>query len=311
MGNTNFDAEFGTQATPEFQADGVGQEVTPNTELPEGAVAAAPAQRETYKLNDGSEGSRAAFIREKFMDDNMSRKEISEKFGFAYRVVYSATVNMTNETESATRGRATTNSVIKVNAENQMVEVKEVEGQQITFVDGEAVDTTYEEADLTDKSRNEWIKEKVEAGMSRGDIAKILDLSYGVIYSLTKDSENTRQTYTVTDENGEEISRAEYIRRQVAAGKSRSDIAKELDVPYSVVWQATKTEKTDADKFRAALETIESYIDKLDNKEAAQEALVILQASNFIVEEEAPVEGAEDAANADAEAPAAEEPVQG
>ena len=281
MANTNFENEFGAQETPQFQADGMGQENV-STELPEGATAKAPAQRETYTLADGSEGSRAAFIREKFIDENMSRKQISEEFGFPYRVVYSATVNMTNEAEAPSRGRAATNSVIKVNAENQFVEIKEVDGQELTFVNGEAVDTTYAEADLQDKNRNEWIKEMVDDGMSRGDIAKILGLSYGVIYGLTKDSENTRQTHTITLEDGTEISRAEYIRRRVSEGASRSDVAKELDVPYSVVWQPTKTEKTDEDKFRAALEVIESYVDQLDNKEAAEEAITILQASNFI-----------------------------
>ncbi|MDY2911869.1 MAG: hypothetical protein SOT58_07445 [Agathobacter sp.] len=281
MANTNFEAEFGTQETPQFQADGMGQENV-STDLPEGSTAEAPAQRETYTLADGSEGSRAAFIREKFIDENMSRKQISEEFGFPYRVVYSATVNMTNDAEAPSRGRSATNSIIKVNAENQFVEVKDVDGQELTFVNGEAVDTTYADEDLQDKNRNEWIKEMVDNGMSRGDIAKILGLSYGVIYGLTKDSENTRQTHTITLEDGTEISRAEYIRRRVAEGVSRSDVAKELDVPYSVVWQATKTEKTDEDKFRAALEVIESYVDQLDNKEAAEEAITILQASNFI-----------------------------
>ncbi len=273
MANTNFENEFGAQENEQV-----------NVELPEGATAEAPAQRETYTLADGSEGSRAAFIREKFIDENMSRKQISEQFGFPYRVVYSATVNMVNEAEAPSRGRSATNAIIKVNAENQVVEVKDVDGQQLTFVNGEAVDVTYAAEDLQDKNRNEWIKESIEAGMSRGDIAKILNLSYGVIYGLTKDSENTRQTHTVTLEDGTEISRAEYIRRRVAEGVSRSDVAKELDVPYSVVWQATKTEKTDEDKFRAAIEVIESYLDRVDNKEAVQEAITILQASNLIEE---------------------------
>ncbi len=281
MANTNFENEFGAQENEQV-----------NVELPEGATAEAPAQRETYTLADGSEGSRAAFIREKFIDENMSRKQISEQFGFPYRVVYSATVNMVNEAEAPSRGRSATNAIIKVNSENQVVEVKDVDGQQLTFVNGEAVDVTYADEDLQDKNRNEWIKEAIETGMSRGDIAKILNLSYGVIYGLTKDSENTRQTHTVTLEDGTEISRAEYIRRRVAEGVSRSDVAKELDVPYSVVWQATKTEKTDEDKFRAAIEVIESYLDRVDNKEAVQEAITILQASNLI-EEAAEAEAAE------------------
>lgn len=275
MENTNFAAEF--EGTEALAAEQVA------TDAPE--TVKAPKERETYELADGSIGSRAAFIREKFVDENMSRKQIAEEFGFDYRVVYSATVNMQNEAEGGSRGRSAVNAVIKVNAENQMVEVKEVDGAQITFVNGEASDVTYAEDDLMDKSRNEWIQEVVAAGMSRGDVAKILDVSYGVVYGLTKDAEGTRQTYTVTLEDGTEMSRAEYIRRQAAAGVSRGDIAKELGVPYSVVWQATKTEKTEQEKFEEAIKAVENFIGKTDNEEALADAIATLKAIQIPVEE--------------------------
>lgn len=283
MENTNFAAEFeGTDALATEQVA---------TDAPE--TVKAPKERETYELADGSIGSRAAFIREKFVNDNMSRKQIAEEFGFDYRVVYSATVNMQNEAEGSSRGRSAVNAVIKVNAENQMVEVKEVDGAQVTFVNGEASDVTYTEDDLMDKPRNEWIQEVVAAGMSRGDVAKILDVSYGVVYGLTKDAEGTRQTHTVTLEDGTEIPRAEYIRRQAAAGVSRGDIAKELGVPYSVVWQATKTEKTEQEKFEEAIKAVEHFIGKTDNEEALADAIVTLKAIQIPVEEAAAEEAAE------------------
>lgn len=275
MENTNFAAEF--EGTEALTAEQVA------TDAPE--TVKATKERETYTLADGSIGSRAAFIREKFVDENMSRKQIAEEFGFDYRVVYSATVNMQNEAEGGSRGRSAVNAVIKVNAENQMVEVKEVDGAQVTFVNGEASDVTYAEDDLMDKSRNEWIQEVVAAGMSRGDVAKILDVSYGVVYGLTKDAEGTRQTYTVTLEDGTEMSRAEYIRRQAAAGVSRGDIAKELGVPYSVVWQATKTEKTEQEKFEEAIKAVENFIGKTDNEEALADAIATLKAIQIPVEE--------------------------
>ena len=275
MENTNFAAEF--EGAEALAAEQVA------TETPE--TVKAPKERETYELADGSIGSRAAFIREKFVNDNMSRKQIAEEFGFDYRVVYSATVNMHNEAEGGSRGRSAVNAVIKVNVENQVVEVKEVDGAQVTFVNGEASDVTYAEDDLMDKPRNEWIQEVVAAGMSRGEVAKILDVSYGVVYGLTKDAEGTRQTHTVTLEDGTEIPRAEYIRRQAAAGVSRGDIAKELGVPYSVVWQATKTEKTAQEKFEEAIKAIENFIGKTDNEEALADAIATLKAIQIPVKE--------------------------
>ena len=275
MENTNFAAEF--EGTEALAAEQVA------TDAP--ATVKATKERETYALADGSAGSRAAFIREKFIDENMSRKQIAEEFGFDYRVVYSATVNMHNEAEGGSRGRSAVNAVIKVNVENQVVEVKEVDGAQVTFVNGEASDVTYAEDDLMDKPRNEWIQEVVAAGMSRGDVAKILDVSYGVVYGLTKDAEGTRQTYTVTLEDGTEMPRAEYIRRQAAAGVSRGDIAKELGVPYSVVWQATKTEKTEQEKFEEAIKAVENFIGKTDNEEALADAIATLKAIQIPVKE--------------------------
>lgn len=285
MENTNFAAEF--EGTEALAAEQVA------TDAPE--TVKAPKERETYELADGSIGSRAAFIREKFVNENMSRKQIAEEFGFDYRVVYSATVNMHNEAEGGSRGRSAVNAVIKVNVENQVVEVKEVDGAQVTFVNGEASDVTYAEDDLMDKPRNEWIQEVVAAGMSRGDVAKILDVSYGVVYGLTKDAEGTRQTHTVTLEDGTEIPRAEYIRRQAAAGVSRGDIAKELGVPYSVVWQATKTEKTAQEKFEEAIKAVENFTGKTDNEEALADAIATLKAIQ-IPNKEAAEEAAGDAA---------------
>ena len=124
---------------------------------------------------------------------------------------------MHNNAEGDTRGRSAANAMIKVNADNQVVEVKEIDGAQVTFVNGEATDVTYEEDQLTDKLRNEWIQEAVAAGMSRGDVAKILDVSYGVVYGLTKDAEGTRQTYTITLEDGTEIKEL----REKYSGKDR------------------------------------------------------------------------------------------
>lgn len=251
----NFASEFPEATEMAEQVD---------TQLPEGTVDAAEVSRETYTLADGTEGSRAAFIREKFLNDNLSRKAISETYGFPYRVVYSATVNMVNEAESVGRGRATVNAVIKVTADNAFVNVTD-EG---IFVNGAAFDGALEAlGELTDKNRNDWIIEQVAAGVSRGDIAKIMDLSYGVIYNITKELEGTRAKHEITLEDGSTVSRAEYIRRLYADGISRSDIVKQLDVPYSVVWQATKVEKSEQQKYQDSIETLRGYVDKVADAE--------------------------------------------
>ncbi|MEG1543046.1 MAG: hypothetical protein RR382_00785 [Tannerellaceae bacterium] len=239
------------------------------SEFPEGAdvvtegpvEGAEAAEAKTYTLADGSQGSRAAFIREKFLVENMSRKDISETYDLPYRIVYSATVNMTNTAEASTRGRTAVNSTIKVTADGKYVTVKD----GVTYANDEVIEDPATLGELEEVNRNNWIKEQVDAGVSRGDIAKYLDMSYGVIYGLTKEQEGTRARIEIALEDGKTVSRAEYIRMQFAAGVSRGDIAKALDVPYSVVWQATKTEKTVADHFAELLTALKTYADKVDN----------------------------------------------
>lgn len=248
----NFAEEFPEAAnnTPEQVA----------TDEPMDTAVPAKAEKETYTLADGSQGSRAAFIREKFQQDNMSRKEIADTYGFAYRVVYSATVNMTNEAEAAGRGRSSVNAVIKVTANNQYV--NEVDGK--VYVDGEPYEGAVEDlGELQNADRNEWIISKAQEGVSRGDIAKMLGMSYGVIYNITKELEGTREKHEVTLEDGTVVSRSEYIRMLYAGGKSRGDIAKELDVPYTVVWQATKVVKSEQEKFADLIESLKGYADKV------------------------------------------------
>lgn len=294
---TNFATEFPEAGALAPETTAVAGTEGVSTDLP---TVPADKEKEQYELADGSLGSRAAFIREKFVNENMSRKEIAETYGFNYRVVYSATVNMTNEAEASTRGRSASNAIIKVNAENQVVEVKEIEGAQVTFVNGEASDVTYAEEELVDKSRNEWIKEMVDGGMSRGDVAKILDLSYGVVYGLTKEAEGTRTAHTVELEDGTVMPRAEYIRKRAAEGVSRGDIAKELGVPYSVVWQATKTEKTAQEKYEDAVAALENFRDAIDDKDAFESALLVLKELTLTTAEED--EKADNEAAAEAEA---------
>lgn len=277
-----------------------GAEEALDTTMPEeGSVAADATERATYTLADGTEGSRAAFIREKFLDDNMSRKEISEKFDLPYRVVYSATVNMTNSAEGSPRGRTSSASTITVTVEgNQLVVVKD-DG---TYVDGEKIAEGTVIGETKSVERNTWIREKVESGTGRGDIAKMLDLSYGVIYGVTKELQEGagHSRIMVTLDDGTEVSRSEYIRMQYAAGVTRGDIAKNLDVPYSVVWQATKENKTDADRLADAIENLKTFADKVEDADLFGQVLAALATITL------KAETADTAEAAEAEAPKAE-----
>lgn len=240
-------------------------------------------ERQLYTLKDGiTQGSRAEYIREIFLQDNLSRKEIAEQFDIPYRIVYSATVNLENEADAPTRGRAAQNAVIQVTEDNQLV-IVDAEGT--VFVQGEAIEGPAPET--IDKARNEWIQEMVDADVARGDIAKMLGLSYGVIYGITKDADGVRAKHMVTLDDGTEMPRSEYIRKLFAEGKERGEIAKELDVAYTVVWQATKVAKSDADKFAEAIEHLAAFAEQVSDKEVFADVIASLKALTIVeVEEE-------------------------
>ena len=298
MDGTKFTEEFPV-ATEEVTEAVVGAEAEVSTELPNDFVA---AEEKTYTLKDGTQGSRAAFIREIFQVDNLSRKEIADKYGIAYRLVYSATVNLVNSAEATTRGRSATNAVIKVTADTSAyVEVKE---DGTVLANGEVVADPTLLGELVDKNRNEWIVEQVRAGVERGTLAKILDLSYGVIYAATKEEEGSRTKVMIELEDGTSVTRSEYIRTQIAAGKARGVLAKELDVPYSVIWQATKVEKSAQDKYNEHILAIKGFADKIDEAQVANftayvDALALIEIKDAEAEAEAAAEEAAEAATVD------------
>lgn len=233
-----------------------------------------------WTLADGTACSKSAFVREQFLTFNKSRKEISEEYDIPYRTVYGATVNMENDAEPTSRGRGTTFSKIDVTEDGKLVVVKD----DVVFIDGVEAEEMPETIEM---DRNEWIKNKVAEGVSRGDVAKMLDLSYGVVYGLTKDLEGARQKYEV-EVDGKVISRSEYIRQLASEGISRADIAKQLEVEYSVVWQATKKMKSVEEKFFEAIAALEKFIDQVEAPEVLTNLMAQLEAVK-IKEEEAEV----------------------
>ena len=253
------------------------------TEVPEAATTAAD---KVWYNNAGEEVTMSAFIREKFTEDNLSRKEISEQFGINYRTVYGATVNMTNDAVASARGRSAQNITINVTEDGHVVSTKTIEGEEVYFIDGVQIEPNDQDEIIVpatvEVKRNDWIKEQVANGVDRAAVAKALEISYGVVYGLTKAEGSGRVQHTVTVD-GKEISRAEYIRQQVAAGVKKSDIAHELGVEYSVVWQACKKDKTDAEKLANAIAALEKFADKVTDAEGF--AIVIEQLKGFEIKE--------------------------
>lgn len=235
--------------------------------------------KEVWTLQDGTECTKSAFVREQFVLFNKSRKEISEGFDIPYRTVYGATVNMENDAEPTARGRGVTFSKINVTEDNKIV--TEVDG--FIYVDGEEHEGPMPVVEEVD--RNEWIIQKVKDGMGRGDVARLLDVSYGVVYNLTKDLAGARKKYEIELEDGTVVSRSEYIRKLAADGMTRAEIAKELDVQYSVVWQATKKMKTVEEKFNDAIAALEKFIDSVVDPDALDELINKLGQIEVIEEE--------------------------
>ena len=259
----------------------VGTDV-PTTE----AAVAKDEDNRVWKDDNGTEISKSAFIRLQFTQNNMSRKDIAEKFDIPYRTVYGATVNMENAAEPTSRGRGVTFSKINVTLDGKVVFVKD----GVVTINGEVQPEGTEVPETMEYDRNTWIKEQVAAGVNRGDLAKSLDLSYGVIYGLTKDADGTRQKYEVVDpDTNETISRSEYIRRRVAAGISKGDIAKELNVEYSVVWQATKKLKTTEERYVDAVKGLEKFLDVVNDAEGLKNLIDALNKVTIKVEEAAKV----------------------
>lgn len=277
-----------------------GEEV--DTTLPEGAE--ATAVEKVFEV-DGKEVTKSEFIRHQFLNNNLSRKEISEQFDIEYRTVYGATVNMTNDAAPTSRGRSASQAKIAVTEDNIVVttQTKDMIDEATGEVTGEGIVVYFNNEEqpegteipaTVETDRNAWIKVQVDAGVDRADIAKALGLSYGVIYNITKGQAGTKEKIMM-DYEGESVSRSEYIRRKFAAGMSKADIAKELGVEYSVVWSATKAEKTEEEKYQDAVTKLAKFTADVEDAEAFNALLESLKAVTFKVEEEASEEVSEDA----------------
>lgn len=200
-------------------------EVLNEQENLEGTEAAA-AEKKEYQLEDGTMGSRSAYIRQEFKKDR-SRGDIAKELGIAYYIVYSATANMYNAAhpEGATGGFGNRGTMIEIELED---------GTKKTV------------------SRAEAMRADLANGMSRGEIAKKYDCPYATVYAATKDEETEGgskggKKMVVDPRDGVEKPRVEVIRSMYEEGKEKENIRREiataLGVDYAVVWAATKEKK--------------------------------------------------------------------
>ena len=92
-------------------------------------------------------------------------------------------------------------------------------------------------------SRKEYvIREFCEKNRSRGEIAKELNVSYQIIFSYTKNLQNSHHNENT---NGRSImiedkTRKQYVIDEFNKNRSRGEIAKELNVSYQIVFSYTK-----------------------------------------------------------------------
>lgn len=101
-------------------------------------------------------------------------------------------------------------------------------------------------------SRAEFIRQEFLKGKSRGELAKELDVSYNIVFSATANMFNEkhpeggkgggggRSVMVAHPETGETMPRAQVMKDLFGKGWTRSEIAKQFEVPYATVYGATK-----------------------------------------------------------------------
>lgn len=184
-------------------------------------------QENKYQVN-GQPVSRAAFIRDLFLEKNLSRGDIRKTLcdvegkDVPYYIVYSATQNLHNAAHPAGAEGAVSSR------------------RGVILEDG--------------TPRAEKMREMARQGVSRGEIAKHFDTPYATVFAATKDiypkgeggEGAVRQRVVIKTPDGREVGRAEYIRELFAQGATRRQIANQLQCDYAIVWAATKGKKDNA-----------------------------------------------------------------
>jgi len=133
-------------------------------------------------------------------------------------------------------------------------------------------------------TRKAYIRKLFQEGWKRSDIAKHLGVKYQIVFAATKDLENEHHPKSGTRGSRGRVlmpdgtPRVEYIRAQVAAGRSRKEVAEELGISYQQVYQATKdmTVGRKREEGEPAAEVEELAAVEAEGEEEAEEDLDLL-----------------------------------
>ena len=92
------------------------------------------------------------------------------------------------------------------------------------------------------------VREMFNAGQSRAEIAKALNIRYQQVFAYTvnmtnehHNAETTGRSIMVEKEDGSSVTRRAYVAEELKKGRTRGAIAKELGVPYQVIYGYCKS----------------------------------------------------------------------
>lgn len=133
----------------------------------------------------GQEMPRADYIRERF-EGGAHRREITEELGVAYQIVFASTRDLTNAHHAPGKRGGNSSQITVTNEEGEEVQI----------------------------ARTEYMRQEYRNGRERSEIANELGVSYGLIYSATKDVERDPEVVeaakreasaNVAEEDGETV----------------------------------------------------------------------------------------------------------
>lgn len=127
------------------------------------------------------------------------------------------------------------------NSKNVTTEIKEAIAAQETVAQ-ETVEPTIK------VTKASIVRGMFNAGQSRAEIAKALNIRYQQVFAYTvnmtnehHNAETTGRSIMVEKEDGSSVTRKAYVAEELKKGRTRGAIAKELGVPYQVIYGYCKS----------------------------------------------------------------------
>lgn len=141
----------------------------------------------------------------------------------------------------------------------------------------EEVNDTVDNEDEKPATRRSQMRDMYKEGFTRSQIADEFGVKYQAVYAATKDMGSTGAARSggggrkifLEEGPGAGMARVDYIRQEFAKGRTRGEIARELDIAYQIVFQATKgqTDVPEGAKPKAKVQDDEEGPDFEDTEE--------------------------------------------